>query len=134
MLTLICTALQTQKSMKIYFFCHFRNIEDSLMKASAPTIDESRCKGKWAIVLYFQWCLTFCRTFQAKDSVRNAFAITAVTKSSWHIATAKEGTVKKYAALAISELCLSEGISQSVSQSVNQSDSQLKILLNKVFF
>ena len=95
------TLLQTEKSMKSTFSCHYGNTEDSLMLACAPTADGSQWKGKWVIImLRFWWCLTIYRTFQAKDSMRNTFAIIAVTtcKSSmkpWYSTTTNSILLKK---------------------------------------
>ena len=79
------TAFQTEKSMKSKkntSSCHYGNTDNLLVTVRTPMITEPQWKGEQAIMLCFQWCLTFYKMFQAKDSVRNTSAITAVTNSS----------------------------------------------------
>ena len=50
--------------------CHYGNMGNSLVIYSVTnilTIDESQCKGKIAITLCFQCCLTFYRMFYGKQ-------------------------------------------------------------------
>ena len=74
-------ARQTGKNMKSMktTSCYYGNTEGS-------TRDSTHFYNRWvteqAITLRFQRCLKFYRTFQAKDSIRNTSAITAVIKSS----------------------------------------------------
>jgi len=74
-------ARQTEKNTK-----SMKNTSSYYGNTEGSTCDSmhlyNRWVTEWAIMLHFQWYLTFYRTFQAKDSVRNTSAITAVTKSS----------------------------------------------------
>jgi len=63
-----------------YFFLLLRKMDNLLIKACAPKINESLWKVEWVITLCFQWFLTFYRAFKLKDSMRNTSAITAVIK------------------------------------------------------
>ena len=51
------------KSMKSTSYCHYGNMDDSLITECVMSHSE-KVNG-----LIFQWCLTFYRTFQAKDRV-----------------------------------------------------------------
>ena len=57
-------------------YCYYGNMENSLLTAHAPTIEESQWKGEWAGV----W--RFTKRFKQRINLRNTSAITAVTKSS----------------------------------------------------
>ena len=73
-----------------YLFLPLWKYKDLFVTACTLTIDELQWKGEQAITLCFQWCLTFYRTFEAKGSMRNTPAITAVSKFSmkpWRRAT-----------------------------------------------
>jgi len=67
--------------MKSISSCHYGDTGNSLVIARTHMIDKSQWKGEWAIMFSFQSCLTIYRTFQAKDSMINTSAITAVTNS-----------------------------------------------------
>ena len=59
--------LDREEHEKYLFLPLYGNMKDSVMIAAAPTINKSQWKGEKVITLHFQCCLSFYRTFKAKD-------------------------------------------------------------------
>ena len=76
-------ALWKENSMKSLFLPLYGNMENSRMKACAPTIAMSHSvKENGRLCFVFSVVLHFTEHFKRKSSVINTYRITAVTKSS----------------------------------------------------